>query len=55
MTAAATTTTVWTRLAAPDGHVPDRSVALPLSRSGPSRPTSTIRAHTVALAAEAII
>jgi hypothetical protein len=50
-----TTTTAWTRLAAPDRHVPKRPVTGALFPFGPHRPASTIHDHAAAVAAGSAI
>ena len=50
-----TPTPVCTRLAAPDRHVPRRTVGPPLPRRTPRRPSSASHAHPDTPAVESII
>jgi hypothetical protein len=50
MTDSTTPTTICPRPAAPDRHVPNGSVAPPLSPFGPRRPASTVHGHLAARA-----
>jgi len=48
-------TAICPRPAAPDRHGPERSVAPPLSPSGPRRPASTVHGHLAARAMECAV
>jgi hypothetical protein len=50
-----TSTTICTRLAAQDRHMPKAAVPLALSTFGPRRPASATRAHLAAPAAQSTI
>jgi hypothetical protein len=50
-----TSTTICTRLAAQDRHMPKAAVPLALSTFGPRRPASAIHAHLAAPAAQSTI
>jgi hypothetical protein len=55
MTDPTTTTTAWTRLAAPDRHAPKRPVPLALFPFAAHRPASTIHGHAAAVTAGSAI